>query len=159
MLTIRVLAVGRVRTPGVADAIAEYENRLRHYFRFEAIPVDAAQVPDTRAGEGMAEEGDRLAKRLADDDTLVALTRTGRRWATRDLAERIADAQNYGGGGALAFVIGGAHGLADAILERATHRLSLSDMTLPHEIARLVLTEQLYRAGTILRSEPYHKGP
>ena len=154
-----MLSVGRVRTPGVAEAIEEYENRLRHYFRFEAIPVDAARVPDSRAVEGMVDEAARLSMGLEDDDALVALTRGGRRWTTRDLADRIADMQSYGGGGALCFAIGGAFGLGEEILERARYRVSLSDMTLPHELARLVLTEQLYRAGTILRSEPYHKGP
>jgi 23S rRNA (pseudouridine1915-N3)-methyltransferase len=74
------------------------------------------------------------------------------------MAENIDEIQTFGGG-ALSFAIGGAHGLDRAVLERARFRVSLSPMTLPHELARLVLTEQLYRVGTLLRGEPYHKGP
>jgi 23S rRNA (pseudouridine1915-N3)-methyltransferase len=85
------------------------------------------------------------------------MTREGESMASEELArylERHAVRSSPG----VAFVIGGAHGLAEAVLERGRRRLSLSKMTLPHEMARLVLAEQLYRAGTILRGEPYHKG-
>lgn len=158
MTRIVLAAVGSPRTPGIARAIAEYEGRLSHYFRFEAIEVDAASLPDERAAEATVREGEALARRLPEELELVALTRAGRAWSTRELAARLADMQNYGGPGA-AFAIGGAHGLAPTILEAARTRLSLSPMTLSHELARLVLTEQLYRAGTILRGHPYHKGP
>jgi len=157
-MSVTVLTVGRVREAGLAAAIDEYENRLRHYFRFRSIEVAAARLPDDRADEAMTNEGESLLRRLPEGAELVALTRTGKRWSTRDLAKRIRDNQTYGGG-AIAFAIGGAHGLGTEVLERATHRVALSAMTLPHELARLVLTEQLYRAGTILRGEPYHKGP
>lgn len=158
MSELTLVAVGRVRTPGVAEAIVEYENRLRHYFRFESIGVPAANLPDARADEAMDTEGQAILSRIPAGAGLVALTRTGKGWSTRDLARRIEDDRTYGGGG-LAFAIGGAHGLHDSVLAAARHRLALSRMTLPHELARLVLTEQLYRAGTILRGEPYHKGP
>ncbi|MDH3734103.1 MAG: 23S rRNA (pseudouridine(1915)-N(3))-methyltransferase RlmH [Gemmatimonadota bacterium] len=158
MTRLTVLSVGRVRTPGLAAAIEEYENRLQHYYRFDSIAVPAAQLPDSRAAAARDEEGDALLKRAPQGPALVALTREGKRWTTRTLADRIQEIQTYGGGG-LAFAIGGAHGLAAHVLDRASHRVSLSQLTLPHEVARLVLTEQLYRAGTILRGEPYHKGP
>ena len=143
MISVTVVAVGRAKTPGLAPAIEEYENRLRHYVRFESIEV---RTPA------------RMLGRVPEDSRLIALTREGKRWSTRDLAAQLEDVQTYGGMG-LAFVIGGADGLGPDILERAHSRLSLSNMTLPHELARLVLTEQLYRAGTLLRGEPYHRGP
>jgi 23S rRNA (pseudouridine1915-N3)-methyltransferase len=149
MLSVRVVAVGKVRTPGLASAIEEYENRLRHYVRFEAVAVAASTKP---------EEGAALLRRIPESDVLVALTRGGESWTTRTMAENIDEIQTFGGG-ALSFAIGGAHGLDRAVLERARFRVSLSPMTLPHELARLVLTEQLYRVGTLLRGEPYHKGP
>jgi 23S rRNA (pseudouridine1915-N3)-methyltransferase len=157
-MRVTVVCVGKVRTPGLARAIEEYENRLRHYVRFDAVSVSAAQLPDDRAEEAKAEEGAALVRRIPADGVLVALTRDGKRWTTRDLAEHIEQIQTYGGGG-MTFAIGGAHGLGDAVLDGAAHRLSLSAMTLPHEMARLVITEQIYRAGTMLRGEPYHKGP
>lgn len=157
-MAVTVLAVGRIRTPGLADAIEEYENRLRHYVRFRSIEVPAARLPDERAEEAMRVEGESLLGRAPSESELVVLSRTGKRWSTRDLADRMRDNQTYGGG-AMTFAIGGAHGLDPTVLDRAAHRVSLSAMTLPHELARLVLTEQLYRAGTLLRGEPYHKGP
>jgi len=158
MLSVRVVAVGKVRTPGLASAIKEYENRLRHYFRFEALSVAAAQLPDERSEAAKTEEATAILRQIPETDLLVALTRAGKRWTTRNMAEQIEDMQTYGTGD-LSFAIGGAHGLGDAVLERARFHVSLSNMTLPHELARLVLTEQLYRVGTILRGEPYHKGP
>jgi 23S rRNA (pseudouridine1915-N3)-methyltransferase len=158
VLRVTIVAVGKVRTPGLAEAIEEYENRLRHYVRFEAISVNAANLPDDRAEEAMTTEGRALMDRVPAGSTLIALTRDGKRWTTRNLAEQMEELQTYGGGG-LTFAIGGAQGLDVSVLRSARARLSLSAMTLPHELARLVLTEQLYRSATILRGEPYHKGP
>ncbi len=158
MIQVRVVAVGKPRTPGFGRAIEEYEARLGHYFRFEAVEVRPAALPDARADEAREREAAGLADRLPPELELIALTREGTAWSTRRLAGHLEDMQTYGRPGA-AFAIGGAHGLAPSLLEAARHRLSLSSMTLPHELARLVLTEQLYRAGTLLRGEPYHKGP
>jgi 23S rRNA (pseudouridine1915-N3)-methyltransferase len=120
--------------------------------------VNAANLPDDRAEEAMTTEGRALMDRVPAGSTLIALTRDGKRWTTRNLAEQMEELQTYGGGG-LTFAIGGAQGLDVSVLRSARARLSLSAMTLPHELARLVLTEQLYRSATILRGEPYHKGP
>jgi 23S rRNA (pseudouridine1915-N3)-methyltransferase len=158
MIRIVVASVGKPRTPGLSEAIAEYETRVSRYFRFEPIEIAAASLPDERADEARREEGEALLRRLPEGLERVALTRVGSRWSTRDLAHRLAEAQTYGLPG-LAFAIGGAHGLDDPVLEAADRRVSLSNLTLPHELARLVLAEQVYRAGTILRGEPYHKGP
>ena len=87
----------------------------------------------------------------------MALTRTGRAWDSLELADYLGRLAAAGHPGP-AFLIGGAYGLAEEALRAARHRLSLSAMTLPHDLARLVLAEQLYRAGTIRRGEPYHKG-
>lgn len=158
MIRVLVAAVGRVRTPGLRDAIAGYEERAGRYFRFETAEVSAASLPDARADDARALEGDALLGRAPEELARVALTRAGTAWSTRELARRLAEAQTYGQPG-FAFLIGGAHGLHPAVVRGAAHRMSLSKMTLPHELARLVLTEQIYRAGTILRGEPYHKGP
>ncbi|MDE2721357.1 23S rRNA (pseudouridine(1915)-N(3))-methyltransferase RlmH [Candidatus Palauibacter polyketidifaciens] len=158
MTRIVVASVARNRATALRRATEEYENRLRRYVRFEAIAVDPARLPDARAGEAREQEAAALERRLPDELDLIALTREGERWTTRALADYLDDMRTYGRPGA-AFAIGGAHGLASGLLARARTRLALSAMTLPHEVARLVLTEQLYRAATILRGEPYHKGP
>lgn len=151
-------SVGRSRATALQRATEEYEERLRRYIRFEVVLVDPAGLPDARATEAREREAAALERRLPDELELIALTREGERWTTRALADYLDDMRTYGRPGA-AFAIGGAHGLAPRLLARARVRLALSAMTLPHEVARLVLTEQLYRAATILRGEPYHKGP
>ena len=147
-------AVGSAGSGPVAEAIAEYEERAGRYFDFEVVEVRAGGGGD--AVEIRRREADRLVDRVPDDLQWFALTRRGRGMRSRRLARYLEELATYGRAGA-AFLVGGAHGLDERVLERARYRLSLSPMTLPHAVARLVLTEQIYRAGTIARGEPYHK--
>jgi 23S rRNA (pseudouridine1915-N3)-methyltransferase len=105
----------------------------------------------------LRQEGTELLRRIPEGLEVLALTRTGQGLTSRGLAEVLGEMATYGMPGA-AFLVGGAYGLSSEVLARADRRFSLSRMTLPHELARLILVEQLYRAGTILRGEPYHKG-
>jgi len=153
------LVVACVGEPGHADvaaAIADYETRLRHYFELEVVEVPAGPgaLPTDRR---METEADALRARVPGGLELFALTRRGKGLGSRGLARYLGDRSAHGMPGA-AFVVGGAFGLSQSYLDGADHRLSLSPMTLPHGLARLLLVEQLYRAGTILRGEPYHKG-
>lgn len=156
-MKIVLAAVGKARGPA-AELIAEYEARAKRYFPLEVAevkeeafrrPGDAARVRD--------EEGKRLLARVPTGVEIVALHETGKAWTSQQLADWLAGLAVRGSPGA-AFVVGGAYGLSDEILQRARHQLSLGAFTLPHELARLILAEQLYRAGTIQRGEPYHKG-
>lgn len=155
-MKLLVLAVGRPRAP-LAEAVAEYERRAARYFSLDTVEV---KEQTSRRAESpaavMKEEGDRLLARLPAGMELVALDREGSRWSSEDLARYLGELQVRSSPGA-AFVIGGAFGLAPEVTTRADRLLSLSDFTMPHELARVVLAEQLYRAGTILRGEPYHK--
>lgn len=155
-MKILLVAVGRVRGP-LAEVVAEYESRARRYFGFDAVEVreEPARpgVPIERVRE---EEGRRLLARVPPGMERIALHREGDDWGSERLARYLGELALRGSPGA-AFLIGGAFGLSDALLAQATHRLSLSAFTLPHELARLVITEQIYRAGTIARGEPYHK--
>lgn len=155
---ITVLVVGRVR--GVlAEAVAEYEGRLRHYWKVEVIEVDAGSSRGKADGAAvMAEEGARILARIPDGSQVCLLERDGRTMGSRKLAQWLQD-QVLHGGRSVTFVIGGAFGVSPEVEARAQRKLSFSPMTFPHEMARLLLAEQLYRAGTILRNEPYHKGP
>ncbi|MDQ8144623.1 MAG: 23S rRNA (pseudouridine(1915)-N(3))-methyltransferase RlmH [Gemmatimonadota bacterium] len=153
-MRVAVRAVGRPKAEGIAVAIAEYERRAARYWPLEVVEVREA---GTRGGDadGMRRlEGERLLDGIGGG-VVVACDPNGESVdSTRFAAwlhterERARD---------VTFVIGGAHGLDGAVLDRATRRLSLAPWTLPHELARLVLAEQLYRAGTIVRGEPYHK--
>jgi len=154
-LKVNLVCVGRARGP-VALAIEAYESRLRHYFRFEAIEVKETPFRGQPVGHVQSEESERLLARVPDHTELVALHRQGKAWSSQDLASHLVSAQQRSTDG-VTLVIGGAYGLAPSLISRADQLLSLSAMTFPHEVARLVLAEQLYRAGTILRGEPYHK--
>ena len=136
-MKVTLLTVGR--TKGVmADPIREYEQRIRHYFSFGVVEVKEESAAHGRSAEQVMEaEGDRLLARVPSGAEVVALDPAGTAWSSGKLAEHL-------------------HGLALSA-HPGMALVSLSAMTLPHELARLVITEQLYRAGTILRGEPYHK--
>jgi 23S rRNA (pseudouridine1915-N3)-methyltransferase len=152
---VMLLAVGR---PGrlLAPAIREYETRAARYWPFEVVEVREEKARGT-AADVRAAESDRLMAAVPEGIDVVAVTRTGKSWTSARLARYLQDLAVHSAPGA-AFLIGGALGLAPGTVARARYRLSLSAFTLPHDIARLNLAEQIYRAGTITRGEPYHKG-
>jgi 23S rRNA (pseudouridine1915-N3)-methyltransferase len=152
-----VVAVGRVRG-ALEAAVAEYEERAARYWKFEVAEVEAgAPGRNPPAARVMEAEGARILPRIPEGFVVFALTRSGKGIGSRALASALEEAGVRSRPG-VAFVLGGAFGLDASVLGRADRRISLSAMTLPHEMARLVLAEQLYRAGTLLRGEPYHKG-
>jgi 23S rRNA (pseudouridine1915-N3)-methyltransferase len=151
---LRLLAVGRDRSGLFAPAVEEYLGRLSR-----TLKVELVELPEARRHAGTPrakeEEGATLLARLRPGERLVALDERGEQPSSVELARRLARWQERGQD--VALVIGGADGLSPAVLEKAAERLSLSRLTLPHRLARLLLVEQLYRAVTILRGEPYHK--
>jgi 23S rRNA (pseudouridine1915-N3)-methyltransferase len=151
---LRVLAVGRDRSGLYAPAVEEYAGRLRRYLRFELLEVpEAKKLAGTpRARE---EEGAALLAKVGARERVVALDERGEELTSVQLADRVRRWMESGQD--VALLVGGSDGLAPEVLARAKERLSLSRFTLAHRLARLVLVEQLYRAMTILRGEPYHK--
>ncbi len=154
-MIIRLLAVGRVRDAAITAACGEYLARARRYFRLEVREV-TGRARGSSPAERRRAEATALLAALAPGGTTVALTRGGRGDDSARFARRVAGWQQAGRD--VTLVVGGAFGLDATILDRSDVALSLSALTLPHELARLVLLEQLYRAGTILKGEPYHKG-
>lgn len=153
-MKITVLAVGRVKGP-LAPAVREFRERAERYWSLEVVEV--GEGGGSRPAAVLESEAEALLARIPDAAAVWALTRSGTGITSRGLAsylESLAVASASG----VTFVLGGAHGLGDRILRKADRRLALSPMTLPHDLARLILLEQLYRAGTIRRNEPYHKG-
>jgi len=148
-----LLAVGRLR-PSYRDACDDYLRRLGRYVKVREVEVREASRAPTIAAQ-RAEEGQRLLARRPAGSRLVALARQGTAWSSEELARQVAQWQREARPVALA--IGGSHGLPPELLASA-ERWSLGPLTLPHELARVVVLEQLYRAFTILRGEPYHKG-
>ena len=152
-MDIVILAVGRLRSY-YRDACGDYLRRLRRYARVEEREV--REAPGATPAVGQRRDDAALLERVPDRATLVALAREGSAWTSRELAGRLERWREAGR--PLALVIGGSHGLGPAVLERAAARWSLGPLTLPHELARVVVVEQVYRGFTILAREPYHKG-
>lgn len=149
-----LLAVGRPRDAHLAGAIAEYESRAARYWPLEVHEVKEEPARGVAPEVVKQREGERLLAK-AGTATLVACDERGAAMTSPAFAaflQREREAARD-----VAFVIGGAYGLDPALLARARQRILLAPFTLPHELARLVLAEQLYRAGTIVRGEPYHK--
>lgn len=156
-MKVILAVVGKARGT-LAAPIAEYEKRAARYHSLEVVEVkERTSRKAGGAAEVMEEEGKRLLARVPAGFEVVALHREGEGWSSVRLAEYLAE-QALRASPGVAFLVGGAFGLSPEVLARARHHLSLSDFTMPHEMARLVLAEQLYRAGTISRGEPYHKG-
>ena len=155
-MIVRLVAVGRVKDAALREACDAYATRIRRYQRLEIREVREAGRREREAAGARKLEGEALLGAVPPGSHIVALTRGGEAHSSEELA-RLFDRWREQARD-VAFLVGGAHGLDAALLDRAHQRLTLSSMTLPHELARLVLLEQVYRALTILRGEPYHKG-
>jgi 23S rRNA (pseudouridine1915-N3)-methyltransferase len=151
---LRLLAIGKDRSGLYAPAVEEYAKRLARYVRFELV-----ELPEARKHAGTPrakeEEGAALLARLDPREHVVALDERGKEYTSLELARRVEAWQGHGRD--VALLVGGSDGLSPEVLARAQEKLALSRFTLAHRLARLVLVEQLYRAMTILRGEPYHK--
>jgi len=159
-MTIQIVAVGRLKEKYLLDGIAEYLKRLGPYAKVQIV-----EVPDEKAPESMSaaeelqvkqREGERILAQLRPDAHVVAMAIDGQTWSSDELARQLGQLGTYGRSH-VAFIIGGSLGLSDAVLKRADQRLSFGRITFPHQLMRLVLVEQVYRAFKILRGEPYHK--
>jgi 23S rRNA (pseudouridine1915-N3)-methyltransferase len=151
---IALLAVGKLR-PSLREACDDYLRRLARYARLREVEVREAARAPTLASQ-RRQEAARLRERVPEGATVVALGREGRLLTSEALAAQMARWQLVAR--PLALLLGGSHGIAPELLADADMRWSLGPLTLPHELARLVVLEQLYRGFTILRGEPYHKG-
>lgn len=157
MIKVRVAAVGRVKEKYFAEGIAEYSARLSRYCDFKIIEAAEETFKKTSAaGEEIIRqrEGERLLPLLKGK--VIAAAIEGKKLTSAGLAEKIS-AYAAAGFGEITFVIGGSYGLSDEIKRRADMLLSFSDMTFPHTLFRLMLTEQIYRAFSILGGSAYHK--
>ncbi len=155
-MKLRVLAVGTDRSGLFEPAADEYLKRLSRYAKAEVVELAASKKGGADPARARDEEGQALLAKLRPSDLVVVLDERGKELTSEELSRKVVqEAMNRGRD--LAFLIGGAEGHAEAVRKRADLLLSLSRMTLPHRLARVVLLEQLYRAFAIARNEPYHK--
>ena len=141
-----VIAVGKLKERGIREAADDYLKRISRYAKVEEIELKDAPADELEP---------RFVKAIPDRARVVALEVDGKAMSSEHLARVVGRAEGDGAVGSLCFLIGGAYGLPAVVSKRAELRLSLSAMTLPHRLARLLLLEQVYRAFTILRGEPY----
>ncbi len=159
-MSVTVLAVGRMKEKPYREMAEEYLKRLSRFGRYEVVELgDLPEPPDNSSAleERLKErEGEAVLSRLKPGDYVIALTIDGRRMDSPGLADRLAELRNRGSS-RLVMVIGGSLGLGKNVLARSEEQWSLSPLTFPHQLARVMLLEQLYRAEKILAGERYHK--
>jgi 23S rRNA (pseudouridine1915-N3)-methyltransferase len=154
-MLIRLIAAGTRLSPWLNDGFTEYASRLQGDYRLELREIALAQRSAGNLQQALAREGQRMLAALPPSCCITALQVTGRAMSTEQLAQFLQ--ARAGAGRALALCIGGPDGLAAAVDERAEYRWSLSALTLPHGLARVVVAEALYRAVSLLKGHPYHR--
>ena len=155
-MTIKLIAIGKTDSQALLQLISEYENRLKHYVKF-----DLTIIPDIKNTKNLSEtqqkekEGELILKQLTNTDVLVLLDENGKQFSSVDFSAYLQKKMNAGLK-QLVFVIGGPYGFSPDVYSKAQGKISLSKMTFSHQMVRLFIVEQVYRAFTILRNEPYH---
>lgn len=155
-MTIKLLAIGKTDSGQLQELIKVYEKRLQHYVNFE---IDI--IPDLKKTKNLSEdqqkekEGELILKKLAPTDVLVLFDEKGKQFSSVEFSQYLQKKMNSGIK-QLVFLIGGPYGFSNAVYAKASGKISLSKMTFSHQMVRLFITEQVYRAFTILKNEPYH---
>lgn len=155
-MTIKLLAIGKTDSPELQQLIGMYEKRLGHYINFSLV-----LIPDLKKTKNLSEqqqkekEGDLILKQLTPTDVLVVLDENGKQFNSVEFSGYLQKKMNSGIK-QLVFVIGGPYGFSETVYKTAKGKISLSKMTFSHQMVRLFVVEQVYRAFTILKNEPYH---
>lgn len=159
-MRVTIVCVGKLKEKYWRDAVAEYSKRLSRYMRLEIIELADEKAPETMSPAQEAEvkekEGQRILRNVRDDAFAVVLAVEGKQLSSEELAEFM-EKKGISGVSHIQFIIGGSLGLSPAVMQRADFALSFSKMTFPHQMMRVILLEQIYRAERIQRNEPYHK--
>ncbi len=157
---IRIVACGHIKEKWLKDGIQEYFKRITAYEKIEIVEVDDEKTPDEAPNAIVNKikqvEGDKILKKIKDDEYVILLDLKGKELGSVELANKM-DELNTSGKSKITFVIGGSLGVSDGLISRANFRWKLSENTFPHQLCRLILIEQIYRAYRIRRNEPYHK--
>lgn len=159
-MKITILCVGKIKEAFYRDAVREFEKRLSRYCKLEIIEVSDEKNMEQPSGAEEAlikdKEGMRLCKHIREDCYVICLAIEGKQVDSVGFSEKI-NRLGVSGKSHICFVIGGSLGLSDAVLKRADELVSFSRMTFPHQLMRVILLEQIYRAYRIMHHEPYHK--
>lgn len=159
-MRITLICVGKLKEKYLSGGVDEYVKRLGRYCTLEIVELADEKTPDN-ASEALEDiikkkEGERILKALKEDSYCIALAIEGNMLSSEELAGKI-DSLGLSGNSHISFIIGGSLGLSDDVLKRADYKLSFSKMTFPHQLMRMILLEQIYRAYRIINNQPYHK--
>ena len=159
-MKIKVVTVGKLKEKYLKDGIAEYLKRISRFAKLEMIELADEKTPD-RASESenqkiLGIEGQRILSKVGDRDFVIVLAIEGRTFSSEEFSKQLEEA-SIKGFSTLTFIIGGSLGLSSSVKNRANLSVSFGRLTLPHQLMRLVLVEQIYRAFTIQQGSPYHK--
>ena len=155
MMKIKIVSVGSIKEKFLKDAISEYLKRLTRFAKIEIIEVDETKIQNKSEEQVKKEEGERLLKRIGQDEFVFLLDLKGELISSEVLAQKINDLINKGIS-PLTFVIGGTLGLSEEVRKRANIKLSISKMTFTHQMCRMIILEQIYRTFKIINNEEYH---
>jgi 23S rRNA (pseudouridine1915-N3)-methyltransferase len=161
MLKINIICIGKIKEAYFTDAIAEYAKRLGAFCKFQIIELGEERIRsntpnDAQIAEVLDNEGRRILQRIGAGDYVAALCIEGKLLSSEELSAAL-DKIALSGKSTVDFIIGGSYGLSDEVKKRADLRLSMSKMTFPHQMARVILSEQIYRAFEISTNGKYHK--
>ncbi|SES22407.1 23S rRNA (pseudouridine(1915)-N(3))-methyltransferase RlmH [Salipaludibacillus aurantiacus] len=159
-MNISIIAVGKLKEKYLKQGIQEYMKRLGSYANVQMVEVADEKAPDNLSENEIIQvkekEGERILSKISQDTFVIALAIEGQAWTSERLAKELDQLATYGKS-KIAFVIGGSVGLGKAVLNRSDLQLSFSKMTFPHQLMRLILSEQIYRAFRIIHGHAYHK--
>ena len=156
-MNIKIIAVGKIKEQYLKDAIKEYEKRLMSFCSFSILEVVAEQINDESLCEKYKEiEADRILQNIKQNSYIITLEIKGKSFSSESFAQKIKDISNEGKNDVV-FIIGGANGLHKKVSDIANLKISFSQMTFTHQMIRLLLIEQIYRAFKINANEPYHR--
>lgn len=159
-MKIVLICVGKLKEKYLSQGVDEYVKRLSRYCNLEIIELADEQTPDN-ASDALEKiikkkEGERILKAMKEDSYCIALAIDGTMLSSEELAGKI-DSLGLNGNSHVSIIIGGSLGLSEDVLKRADYKLSFSKMTFPHQLMRMILLEQIYRAYRIISNQPYHK--
>ena len=155
-MKITLLTVGKTDKDWVRQGMDIYISRLKHYIPFSVVEIpELKNVSSLTKDQIKTREGELILKNVRPTDDLILMDEKGKQYTSVELAKVIQDKISYAGKD-MVFVIGGAYGFSEAVYRRADSRISLSKMTFSHQMVRAIFVEQIYRAFTIMRGEPYH---
>lgn len=159
MIKVTVIALGKLKEKYLTEAVNEYKKRLSRYCNFEIVEIEPVKLPEKPSQSeidiALSKEAELILKKISADSLVISLCVEGKELSSPEFAEKIRENSNLGKN--LTFVIGSSYGLSEKIKKSSDLRLSLSEMTFPHQLFRVMLSEQIYRAFKIIEGSAYHK--